>query len=71
MTGIPEYAEKITAIYNEHAEANRKAYHEFDMVEESVHAFICNAIALAMSRRPWKGDPHNLRKYFSEHVITD
>ena len=68
-----KYAERIVEIYNEHAAQYRFAYQRQDFVEEGVHAFICDAIARAVTQRgriPNDPHTHNLRKYFYEHVYA-
>jgi len=64
---ISQYAKRVTEIYNHHAELYAKARETGDMVEESVHALVCNAINLQVA----KSTHRELKGYFRDHAIVD
>ena len=64
---LTKYAQRITEIYNEHAKLYEKALEDRDMVEESVHALVCNAI----NNRVLQSSYQEVKDYFSLHAIAD
>lgn len=61
---LAQYAKRVTDIYNEHAKLHNTASAKHDWVGESVHALVCNGIALQVA----KSTHQELKDYFHIHA---